>query len=62
LKHLDKRYRTKYRLSVIENLENIQKDGLSKFIETEKIKWTCAACGGTICVHKGYCYSCGEKR
>ncbi len=60
LKHLDKRYRTKYHMSMIENLETIQKSGLTVFLENERIKWTCSKCGGTICVHKGYCYSCGE--
>ncbi|KXS43386.1 MAG: hypothetical protein AWU59_1128 [Methanolobus sp. T82-4] len=61
LKHLDKRYRTKYHMSMIENLENIRKSGIVEFMENEKIRWTCARCGGTICVHRGYCYDCGEK-
>lgn len=62
VKHMDKRYRTKYKMSVIENLENIEKHGLREFMRNEEIRWSCAACGGTICVHKGYCYSCGKKR
>lgn len=62
LKHLDKRYRTKYNVSVIGNLENINELGIRAFLRNEKIKWTCAECGGTICVHKGYCYSCGKKK
>ncbi|WP_440953095.1 DUF3795 domain-containing protein [Methanococcoides sp. FTZ1] len=61
LKHLDKRYRTKYNMSMIENLEHIKEYGLEKFVENEKIRWTCPECGGTICVHKGYCHSCGKK-
>jgi hypothetical protein len=60
LKHLDKRYRTKYNMSMIENLENIKKLGLREFIKNEKIRWTCLYCGGTICVHRGYCYTCGK--
>jgi hypothetical protein len=60
LKHLDKRYRTKYNMSMIENLEHIKKLGIVKFIESEKRKWICPKCGGTICVHKGYCFSCGS--
>jgi hypothetical protein len=58
LKHLDKRYRTKYNMSMIENLDNIKKSGIKKFIKNEKERWMCPNCGGTICVHKGYCYSC----
>jgi hypothetical protein len=60
LKHLDKRYRTKYHMSMIENLENIKKNGIRKFIRNEKMRWSCVKCGGTICVHKGYCFSCGK--
>lgn len=61
LKHLDKRYRTRYSMSMIENLENIKKLGIEEFLRNEKVKWTCTECGGTICVHKGNCYSCGRK-
>lgn len=61
LKHLDKRYRTRYNMSMIENLENIQKIGIEEFLKNEKIRWTCPECGGTVCVHKGYCYDCGKK-
>ena len=62
LKHLDKRYSTKYNMSMIDNLEVIKKGGLGKFIRNENKKWTCSKCGGTICVHKGYCINCGELR
>lgn len=62
LRHLDKRYRTKYNMSMIENLENIKEFGIRKFIIDEKIRWTCSECGGTICVHKGCCHSCGKKK
>ena len=60
LQHLDKRYRTKYGMSMIENLENIRRIGMRKFLENEKIRWACSECGGTICVHNRYCYSCGK--
>jgi len=60
LKHLDKRYRDKYNMSMIENLEDIEKKGIKEFLKHEEIRWTCSKCGGTICVHKGYCYSCGK--
>ncbi len=62
LKHLDKRYRTKYNMSMIENLYNIKNFGIRKFLENEKVRWTCSRCGGTICVHKGYCNGCGKKK
>jgi len=58
LKKLDKRYRTKYKMSMIENLEYIKKNGIGKFIENEVERWKCPKCGGVICVHNGKCYTC----
>ena len=39
LKNLDKRYCAKYGMSMIENLENIERSGIRKFVETEKKRW-----------------------
>ena len=58
LKDLDKRYRTKYNMSEIENLENIKRNGLKLFLKNEEIKWKCKKCGGIICVHKKECLNC----
>jgi hypothetical protein len=60
LRHLDKRYRTKYNMSMIENLEKIRDFGVREFLRKEKSKWTCSRCAGTICVHKGCCIDCGK--
>jgi hypothetical protein len=62
LKRLDKRYRTKYNMSMIENLEQIKKRGLAKFQAIDKLKWTCSKCGSIICVHTGLCVNCGNKQ
>ena len=62
LKHLDKRYRMKYHMSMIENLGNIRDFGIKRFLENEEERWTCSECGGTICVHKGCCFKCGKKK
>ena len=62
LKHLDKRYRNRYHMSMIENLGNIRDIGIREFLRNEDSRWTCLQCGGTICVHKGYCYICGKKK
>jgi hypothetical protein len=61
LKQLDKRYRTKYGMSMIENLEMIKDFGIRRFIRKEKEKWICPDCGGLICVHRPICLSCGYK-
>jgi len=39
LKHLDKRYKSKYAMSMIHNLEFIKENGLRKFLKNEKQKW-----------------------
>jgi hypothetical protein len=62
LKHLDKRYRTRYGMSMIENLDNIKKLGIRQFVKKESARWTCPACGGTICVHRWACLKCGKTR
>lgn len=60
LNRLDKRYRTKYRMSMIDNLEYIKKSGIRKFITNEETRWACPKCGELLCVHKEYCISCGH--
>lgn len=61
LKALDKRYRTKYRMSMVENLKQIEAQGIRIFVRRERKRWTCPACGGTRCVHRDLCPSCGQK-
>jgi hypothetical protein len=39
LTNLDKRYRIKYSMSMIDNLEFIDKNGIRKFIKNEDKKW-----------------------
>jgi hypothetical protein len=61
LKQLDKRYRTKYRMSMVENLENIRAFGIREFVRREKRRWTCRKCGGIVCVHREDCLYCGQN-
>lgn len=60
LKKLDKRYRSKYGMSMIENLDYIQKFGLDKFLMNEEKRWTCAECGAGLCVHREVCLECNK--
>jgi hypothetical protein len=60
LKQLDKRYRTKYGMSMIANLNQIREVGIRQFVRNEKAKWLCPKCGKLICVHKPACLSCGH--
>lgn len=61
LKNLDQRYRSKYHMSMIENLTSIENNGIRAFVRDEKTRWTCLECGGTICVHRGFCSTCGAE-
>ncbi|MCC8145078.1 MAG: DUF3795 domain-containing protein [Bacteroidales bacterium] len=61
MKNLDKRYRRNYHMSLIENLTNIQNQGLPDFIKEEKIRWKCKLCGSILCVHRERCLNCGTN-
>ena len=59
LKGLDKRYRTKYHLSMIKNLEFIRDNGIATFLSKEEQQWTCEKCGDNlVCCHNGLCLAC----
>lgn len=58
LKDLDKRYRTKYHMSMIENLETIREHGMAFFLAQQEARYRCPACGETVCVHREDCPSC----
>lgn len=58
LKALDLRYRSKYHLSMIANLETIRNDGMERFLAQEVRKWRCKSCGDVVCCHIGLCLSC----
>ncbi|MCK5018839.1 MAG: DUF3795 domain-containing protein, partial [Candidatus Peribacteraceae bacterium] len=61
MKQLDKRYRTKYDMSMFENLEFIKKHGIEKFLKAQEKKYKCSKCGGVICVHRKKCFKCGKS-
>ncbi len=61
LNRLDERYRTKYGMSMIENLVRIKKSGIRLFIRNENKKWACPGCGDLLCVHEPHCLLCGHK-
>lgn len=58
LKRLDKRYRTKYNMSMIDNLNNIKIKGIEKFLLEQKNKWECNACKELKCCHTNSCLNC----
>ena len=62
IKRLDKTYREKYRVGLIENALKARDNGITSFQETEKIRWTCKACGGIISQHDSQCSECGKTK
>lgn len=62
LKRLDKRYRLKYGMSMLENLESIRKNGIRAFVRNEKERWACPQCGAVVSVHRKDCLFCGLEK
>jgi hypothetical protein len=62
LRQLDDRYRKKYGMSMLANLEAIRQNGIREFVRTERERWTCTTCGGIIDVHHRRCSGCGKER
>ncbi|MBE0600539.1 MAG: DUF3795 domain-containing protein, partial [Firmicutes bacterium] len=59
LQRLDKRYRTKYHMSMIGNLLSMQQNGLDAFLKEQTRVWICKKCGEALrCCHNGLCLSC----
>jgi len=58
LQKLDRGYRTKYNMSMLDNLEFIRDNGVDAFIAQQEAKYKCPKCGGVICVHDKKCYNC----
>lgn len=59
MKQLDKRYRTKYGMSEIENLEFIRAHGIRKFVASEECRWVSP--DGIFCVHDGRRYPVSSR-
>ncbi len=61
LAHLDKRYRERYGMSMVENLKFLKEKGMDEFLKSQAEKYTCPSCGDVICVHDAKCFTCGYK-
>ncbi len=62
LKQLDKRYRAKYGMSMVENLDYIKEKGIREFVKSERLRWACPSCGDILNVHRWECPHCGSER
>jgi len=62
LKTIDKRYRSRYHMSMIENLNTIKQVGIERFLAEQEQKWKCSKCGQTISCHNGLCFICDLEK
>jgi hypothetical protein len=62
LKTIDDKYKSRYRMSMIENLNLIRKEGIGRFLEKQDRLWKCQDCGALICCHNGICFKCGLEK
>jgi hypothetical protein len=58
IKQLDKRYKTRYKTSFIDNLLLIKETGIAHFLDFESRRRTCQNCGSTLSVHRNFCLTC----
>jgi len=61
LQELDNKYRERFDMSMIENLEFIRDNGMEKFLKNQEEKYKCPKCLGILCVHNGRCYNCNPQ-
>lgn len=60
IKRLDKSYKQRYQVSLIENAATIQAVGAQAFLLTEQAKWSCPVCEGVVALHDRICSECGQ--
>ena len=61
VKRLEKSYNTRYGASLVEHGRSVREGGLAAFLERQKARFTCPACGGVVSLHDGACSECGRR-
>lgn len=61
LRKIDKIYRERYFVNLIENLKRTREIGADAWLQEQEKLYCCPQCGGEICVHDEECYDCGIK-
>lgn len=59
VKRLDKTYRTRYGINLVQNGVDAKRLGPDVFMRQQRARFTCG-CGGVICQHDGICSECGK--
>ena len=58
---LDRRHRQDFGDNPIDNLKQIQENGIEVFLEKEREKWKCTRCSAIVCVNTNKCYNCSRE-
>ncbi len=61
IKNLEKTYRRKYGVSLIQHSQFVKENGLEIFMNSQKEKYTCPHCGGIISIHGSECSECQKQ-
>lgn len=61
IKNLDKSYKKRYNVSLIENSIAVKTNGVSYFQKVEQIKWKCPVCSGIVSLHDKECSVCKQQ-
>ncbi|MFW9939502.1 MAG: hypothetical protein ACFFFT_00580 [Candidatus Thorarchaeota archaeon] len=61
LQKIDFQYQERWSVNLVENLKRIKVVGVEKWLQEQKVLYTCPGCGGEICIHDTECYDCGNK-
>ncbi len=62
LRTIDDRYKSRYRMSMIANLNFIKNNGLERFVGEQEKTWKCRNCDELISCHNGLCFKCDLER
>lgn len=57
IKNIDKSYKKRYGVSVLENSEYVKLKGIECFLDNKRIRYSCQ-CGGIISLNDGICSEC----
>ena len=62
LRTIDNRYKSRYRMSMIDNSRFIKEQGMQKFLEEQEKTWKCPTCGKLVSCHNGLCFNCDLEK
>lgn len=62
IKNMEKSYKKRYGVSLIENSILVKDSGVSSFQKVEQNNWKCHACSGIISLHDNACSICKQVR